>query len=78
VSERRPGDDYLWVRASAVRHVQLEGDVHAPLAGVWMVAKGKKVPVAIGFMLAEPTTALGRVPPHSARDLDRPALQNGH
>jgi hypothetical protein len=40
------------------------------------VAKGKKVPVAIGFMLADPQSALGRVPPHSTQDLDRPSLKD--
>ena len=43
-----------------------------------VLPEGKTAPVAIGFMLADPESALGRVPPHSARDLDRPALQNSH
>jgi hypothetical protein len=40
--------------------------------------KGKTAPVAIGFMLADPRTNLGRVPPHSMRDLDRPVLKGNH
>jgi hypothetical protein len=31
--------------------------------------------VAIAFMLADPKTNLGSLPPHSARDLDRPAIK---
>jgi hypothetical protein len=45
------------------------------LGPLHILAKGKTAPVAIGFMLADPETNLGRVPPHSARDLDRPALK---
>jgi hypothetical protein len=51
------------------------GHVCGGLGPLHLVAKGKKVPVAIGFMLADPNTALGRIPPHSARDLDRPAIK---
>jgi hypothetical protein len=40
--------------------------------------KRKTAAVAIGFKLADPETALGRVPPHSARDLDRPVLKRDH
>jgi hypothetical protein len=54
------------------------GHVCGGLGPLHLVAKGKKVPVAIGFMLADPTTGLGRVPPHSARDLDRPAIKGDH
>jgi hypothetical protein len=51
------------------------GHLWGGLGPLHVVGKGKKVPVAIGFMLADPTTALGRVPPHSARDLYRPAIK---
>jgi hypothetical protein len=44
------------------------------LGPLHILPKGKTAPVAIGFMLADPASALGRVPPHSARDLDRPPI----
>jgi hypothetical protein len=46
------------------------------LGPLHVLPKGKKAPVAIAFMLADPQTNLGRVPPHSARDLDRPVLKS--
>jgi hypothetical protein len=48
------------------------------LGPLHVLPKGKQAPVAIAFMLADPQTNLGRVPPHSARDLDRPVLQGNH
>jgi hypothetical protein len=36
--------------------------------------EGKTARVAIGFMLADTESALGTVPPHSARAPDRPAI----
>jgi hypothetical protein len=40
-----------------------------------VLPEGKTAPVAIGFMLVDPESYMGRVPPHSARDLDRPAIK---
>jgi hypothetical protein len=40
-----------------------------------VLAEGKTAPVAIGFMLVDPESYMGRVPPHSARDLDRPKIK---
>jgi hypothetical protein len=45
------------------------------LGPLHILAKGETAPVAIGFMLADPESSLGRVPPHSARDLDRPTIK---
>jgi len=45
------------------------------LGPLHVLPKGKKAPVAIAFMLADPQTNLGRVPPHSARDLDRSVIK---
>ena len=45
------------------------------LGPLHILAKGKTAPVAIGFMLADPESALGKLPPHSARDLDRPEIK---
>jgi hypothetical protein len=43
-----------------------------------LAPEGKTAPVAIGFMLADPESALGRGPPHPGQDLDRPAINGKH
>jgi hypothetical protein len=58
--------------------VKATGRGRHPCGGVGplhVLPEGKTAPVAIGFMLADPESNLGKVPPHSARDLDRPALK---